>query len=328
MPSAVRPQSVSGIPLYVRGACSSKGYALGRVGNRHNRDSVRQRAGTNSVDGGGQVRIIDQRFHIRSGPMADQPSNVATMADPIGRLSAPIAYRLANAPMRSWPFDHMEIDGLLPDAAFQAVRATKVTDSLVSRPSSRPVPSRQYNPARFHITLLEPNGDVVATLPPAFRDMVALLAHPVVVDALMSRFRTVIAQRFGGRLPAPLAQAEYLDDRSGYELRPHTDVPQKLVTVLLYFADDDADPELGTALYHTPPGMCWPYDAPAARHYSADQLVEVYRVPYRPNRALVFAPCANSLHGVPRVSDPTHPRRLVQYQLNTRVRVATDSPAV
>lgn len=254
--------------------------------------------------------------------MSEQPSTTSWTADPTERPAAAVAYRLANAPLRTWPFDHLEIDGLLPDELFRAVRAADVAETLVSRPNSRQEPSREYNPARLFVNLTEANGDVVAALPPALTDMVALLSHPVVVNALMARFRTVISQRFGGRLPVPVAQAEYLDDRSGYELRPHTDVPQKLVTVLLYFADDDADPDLGTALYRAPEGTPWPYDTPTARRFSPDQLVEVYRVPYRPNRALVFAPCANSLHGVPPVTDPTHPRRLLQFQLNTRLKPA------
>lgn len=145
---------------------------------------------------------------------------------------------------------------------------------------------------------------------------VLALSHRVVTQTLIGRFKPVVAQRFGGRIPLTSCSMEYLDDRCGYDLLPHTDVSQKLVTVLLYLADDDAEPNLGTILYSPRAGRILRFSGPTSRQYSADDMIEVHRVLYRPNRALVFAPTANSLHGVAKVASVSQTRRLIQYQIN------------
>lgn len=227
-----------------------------------------------------------------------------------------IAYRLANAPLRIWPFPHLEVEHLLPERLFQAVRLFDLAQHLVSRRDASQTPPPGLNPARFFRRLVDADRRPIATDSFALNAAVAALCHNDTAQVLIGRFRPVIAQRFDGQIPLTYTTVEYLDDRTGYELLPHTDVPQKLVTLLLYLAEDDADSDLGTALYRPRSGRKLGNSTPTSRHYAPDDMLEVYRVPYRPNRALVFAPTANSLHGVPRVDDPTHPRRLLQCQIN------------
>ena len=43
--------------------------------------------------------------------------------------------------------------------------------------------------------------------------------------------------------------ALYFEDSLGYQLPPHTDVPQKLVTCLIYCAEDDESSDMGTSLF-------------------------------------------------------------------------------
>jgi len=120
-----------------------------------------------------------------------------------------------------------------------------------------------------------------------------------------------------GRLDLPLASTLMLvEDRSGYALLPHTDVPHKAVTLLIYLAGDGADPSLGTELYMPAPGVTLEGGFPMRGRFARSPFVRVATAPYRGNLALMFPPSQRSFHGVKEVTagDPT--RRLLQFQIS------------
>lgn len=229
-------------------------------------------------------------------------------------LATPVAYKLANTPVRSWPFPHLEIEDLLPRPLFDALRSLNITDRLVSRSTTVAAAKIQPSPERYHLSLTDRFGGSAVANEPVLAAAVGALCHSIVARALITRFQHVISKRFDGEIPLFHHSLEYIDDRTGYALPPHTDAPRKLVTLLLYLADEGADPELGTALYALRSGRTLPIGLPTERSFLASDMVEAHRVPYRPNRAIVFAPTTNSLHGVPRVAELRYPRRLLQYQ--------------
>lgn len=108
--------------------------------------------------------------------------------------------------------------------------------------------------------------------------------------------------------------ALYFEDSLGYQLPPHTDVPQKLITCLIYCADDDESPDMGTSLFKLKKGFR--ADREKYHWYDFSQFDEIKRIPYKPNTALLFSPSNTSFHGVVESNSPKI-RKVLQYQVTT-----------
>ena len=125
---------------------------------------------------------------------------------------------------------------------------------------------------------------------------------------LMS-FADVIQRRFPYGSAPPLDELlasttfgfDFLSDERGYQLAPHTDKCQKLLSLLLYLPEPgpSSNEQFGTALYV-------PSDAAPLRdtrcgeqHFTFDGYAVAGRAPYRGNTAFAFVPCSSSWHGVP-----------------------------
>ena len=120
----------------------------------------------------------------------------------------------------------------------------------------------------------------------------------------MSTFSSTLRLRFNDLLPdADELEfgVDFMQDTEGYELPPHTDVCDKLLSALLYLPlDGTGGEEHGTAMYE------------ATQHAQLSAVPcgetnkvwtgyrEVSRAPYRRNTMFAFAPCRSSWHGVPK----------------------------
>ena len=152
---------------------------------------------------------------------------------------------------------------------------------------------------------------------PEIASVYRVLDHPMVKLALVNRFAGELAKHFGTPRLALSSTLTCIEDASGYELLPHTDVASKAITLLIYLAKDGAAPELGTEIYvprHA--GTILP-DQPKGSRYRREDFLSVATVPYRGNQALAFAPASNTFHGVSPVTEGQKTRRLLQYQLLT-----------
>jgi len=87
--------------------------------------------------------------------------------------------------------------------------------------------------------------------------------------------------------------AELLYDLPGYNIGPHTDTPDKLITGLFYLPKTDANFEHGTILYH-----CDTPDPRGKGHKLTSEYKQITVVPYIPNTALFFLRSDVSFHGV------------------------------
>ena len=101
---------------------------------------------------------------------------------------------------------------------------------------------------------------------------------------------------------------------------------KKLITCLIYLADQGQNSSEGTSLYGAAPRAKHPAETNATdddkqpQHppLSRDDFMLVQTVPYRPNTALIFAPGDNTRHGVEEVNgDET--RRAIQFQINRQL---------
>ncbi len=114
-------------------------------------------------------------------------------------------------------------------------------------------------------------------------------------------------------------EALYIKDNSNFSLKPHTDVPQKLVTCLIYGKTYDANFDAGTTLFSLNQDMSNKFNRKKnllksdQNHF--DKFKAVKTIAYEPNTALIFSPFTDTFHGVLAERNPTS-RKIIQYQIN------------
>ena len=95
----------------------------------------------------------------------------------------------------------------------------------------------------------------------------------LVVDAL--------GRLIGRELCSGKLRIEYCQDTDGFWLEPHLDIAVKMATILIYLSDDPSLSDAGTDIYDAPP-----------------EHKLVASAPYAKSRGLIFAPGANTWHGL------------------------------
>jgi hypothetical protein len=84
-------------------------------------------------------------------------------------------------------------------------------------------------------------------------------------------------------------------DVAGYHIGPHTDSPQKVITVLFYLPSDESLVGAGTSIYVPRDSS---FTCEGGPHYEAKDFVINYTMPFKPNSAFAFLKSNNSFHGV------------------------------
>ena len=225
-------------------------------------------------------------------------------------LVAHIRRAVAAAPMRTDPFPHLVIPDLLPaDFYGQLLRAI-------------PAPTfwRDAGYRRENWMIEEDRASRLSET--TWRFMHRQIAGKELIPLLLDRFADAIADywrdTFG--LDPSLLDGHYASDegrlmlrRPGYELQPHLDPPNAILTFLLYLAQPGDSDTYGTDLYASDPlpanrvGILYP-----AKH--GIRIERTTTVPYRANTALAFI-TPRSVHGaeLPDTVDQRFERVSYQY---------------
>lgn len=229
------------------------------------------------------------------------------------------------------PFDHSIIDRTFPETFYKQVAAAfpspEVNQSWLNEVRARRTNEADtYSDRRLSLTPTSMKPEEYALVPAALRQACSVLISPRFSDALMKPFMSIIEPRLAEMVrkqnldpatsTAHLRPAcEFIYDRTGFNLPPHTDGGVKAMTALLYIAAE-GDPEtLGTHVYQVNnPDDVKPDQRSGREGLSLSQATSKGYAPYRPNVMLFFARSDKSFHGVP-PSSSTHPRRLIQLSI-------------
>lgn len=103
-----------------------------------------------------------------------------------------------------------------------------------------------------------------------------------------------------------------VEDSEGYSIKPHTDMPKRLMTVLIYLPEDMSMTQYGTSFYRPKVDMS---GKDLRQHHPFELFDRVATVDFIPNRLVAFIRDDNTFHGVETVTAPPHPRRLIIHQL-------------
>ena len=229
-----------------------------------------------------------------------------------------VVYQLANAPVRSYPFPHLYIDGIFPADYYAELKRKWPSSRFVSLESTGRVTKGTYA-ERFIMPLTQ---DEIAHLQPTEREFWSdvlewLLGTPRILYAIMDKFEPHLRQRFGAALETIdfTHEALIVRDQTKYSLGPHTDSTRKVVSVLFYCPDDDSLRHLGTSLYR-------PIDAdfrcPGGPHHAFEAFRRIATMEYRPNALFAFVKTDQSFHGVDPVEDAGALRKLILYDIQVQ----------
>lgn len=101
-----------------------------------------------------------------------------------------------------------------------------------------------------------------------------------------------------------------LCDQKGYTLGPHTDTPDRVLSLLFYLPVDDSIKDSGTVFYRPNDRQ---FTSRGDEHYGFDQFESVVKTPFTPNSLLGFVRTDQSFHGVPIFESDHQVRDLVGY---------------
>lgn len=223
-------------------------------------------------------------------------------------------YHVVNTLPRVWPFKHIVVEDFLPAELFEAVMAAPVEAALEQRfRTSDADRSPERNRFTIHVHKMDNLEELGLS---ALQRLKETLFDENLIKLMLNKFKDDIEKRHPTADYSWEIGIEYIEDRSGYALAPHTDTHNKLVTTLIYLADPGADPALGTSLYALKKQDALPDVVWDNARLPKEAFARVLTVPYRPNTAVIFPPGTMSFHGVEPVSTPGAVRRLLQFQIN------------
>lgn len=212
------------------------------------------------------------------------------------KISQHMCEVIAATPLVTSPYYYLSAQNVFPaDCYAEMQRCLPATESYVRTDPERSgsVIAQQ---TRLHLNLASGQLDRVPDHQRPIWESVsqAVCSFPF-VDQIFRKFAPGLSQRYNEPLDVRV-RVELLRDSKGYEVLPHTDAPHKIFTLIFYLPPDEAQQQLGTAVYSPKdPGLT---DEPG-RKFPSEIFDEVSRVPFLPNTLFAFMKSDLSFHGRP-----------------------------
>ncbi|MFZ5723035.1 MAG: hypothetical protein ACOY33_05180 [Pseudomonadota bacterium] len=219
-----------------------------------------------------------------------------------------VCYRIANTPVRTWPFPHFYVTGVFPAGYYrQILDHWPEATAFVSQADSGRSSAGAYRERQI-LSLL--NGNSRASGDPFWNEFADWFTGPRFMQLMTMHFKPWIDR--SRQLP-PRVSVEpdgmLVQDCTGYEISPHTDARQRLVSSLFYCPADATQRHLGTSLYI--PRDQGPVPGISGRHYDRQHFVRAATMDFMPNSLFGFVVGPRSFHGVEPVRDPGVRRNLI-----------------
>lgn len=116
---------------------------------------------------------------------------------------------------------------------------------------------------------------------------------------MFNLFHVDAAARFGGTTAKLGYDLRLIRDSQSYKIGPHTDAPNKVLSLLFYLPDDETYRECGTSVFVPQSGgFGEDFTCNGGPHYKFEGFREVWRAPFLPNSCFGFWKTNNSFHGV------------------------------
>lgn len=226
-----------------------------------------------------------------------------------------VIQRMANAKVEKEPYSYFHIDSVFPKEFYQEL-IDSFPDPSCYHPLGETGGVRKGTYTQRFCLFLE--NEHLSQLP--FAHMIfwtqfsEMFKSPAFKNAILKKFESEYQERYGHQKLRLEPNLELISDHSNYAIGPHTDHPQKVLTLLFYFPRDDRNPHLGTSVYRPldPHFRC-----EGLGHHSFQNFSRVYTAPFVPNSVFGFFKSDRSFHGVEPIGKQEVPRQLMSYNLLT-----------
>jgi hypothetical protein len=192
-----------------------------------------------------------------------------------------LAYKIANAPLRLYPFPHIFVEEVLPRTFYSDLQT-----NLQAKDDYREVEGK-YKGRKFG------NPDDLELLDPFKTKEFAKIA--------LKPFADHISERFEGKKQAFHTDLRLVRDSQNYSIGPHTDAPWKVLSYLFYLPNGYSLSDHGTSIYlpRDPSFRC-----KGGPHHPHADFTRIATMPYIPNSLFAFFKTDNSFHGVEPITIP------------------------
>lgn len=229
-----------------------------------------------------------------------------------------LAYSILNAPLRTHPYPHVYVPNVFPPEVYAELqRQIPHPDAMIPIEKARPVKGYKE---RFVQDISGPLDGLTDPQKAFWRAMSRALLGGGFRSVMIERFKPFFVERFKDLGPVKIYDESLLvEDITNYALGPHTDAPQKVITVLFYLPKDDSQRDLGTSIYmpKEPGRRC-----PGGPHHAYEDFDRVATMPFLPNSMFAFVKTDNSFHGVQPVTEPDVRRWLLLYDIKAKLPAA------
>jgi hypothetical protein len=232
-----------------------------------------------------------------------------------------LAYKIANAEMKMFPFPHIYLENVFPADFYK-----NMLDNLPHPDDMHPIESVRPVKGYKERFVLELSDEHLCTLSDHKNIFWKNLKRMLVDDSrfgnlVFSKFEAFIGARFEGKENLKFySESLLVEDTTNYALGPHTDSPRKVVTMLFYLPSDTSQAHLGTSIYipNDPQFKC-----SGGPHHRREDFTRVHTNPFLPNSLFAFVKSDKSFHGVERLLDPDSRRWLLLYDIYVKQEVPT-----
>jgi len=207
--------------------------------------------------------------------------------------------KVTAAPLESYPFPYFHMEGIFPDSYYQEI-FENIPDIAYFASLVANYPKRFC--LEFEKTQLEKLPFYHAIF---WRKFAMAFGNRTWVSAVLKKFELNLdaANHF---------TLELIRDQSDYSIGPHTDQPNKVLTLLFYMPTSADQKQLGTSLYIPKERS---FRCAGTLHHSFKDFDRVYTVPFVPNSVFGFVKSDVSFHGVEPIGKQEKERTLIAYTL-------------
>jgi hypothetical protein len=225
-----------------------------------------------------------------------------------------VQYRIANAPIREFPYPHLYVRDVFPADFYARLRANLPSEAHLRTLQSFGRVDQKYADTRL-VLPLEPEH--TARLEPGQRafwdEVIGWLLGQSFGQLMIAKFGAYLRHRF-----KDLAAQQFIDeamlvrDKTTYALGPHTDSPQKVLSFLFYLPPDASMAHLGTSVYvpNDPQYAC-----PGGPHHPFERFRRMLTMEYVPNALFAFMKTPRAFHGVEPITEANVQRDLLLYDV-------------
>ena len=228
-------------------------------------------------------------------------------------VSLQVLYKIANAPIREFPFAHIYVQDVFPPDFYRQIRANLPPKSAYSVLAESGRVSKEYPDTRYVLKLPENLAGVDVLQRQFWSEIGNWLLGGSFGRTMLLKFAPYLEPRLGDLSRCGFYdEALLVQDYTTYFLGPHTDAPQKVLSFLFYLPADESLSHLGTSIYvPSDPG----FQNDGTGHFTYENFLRAADMPFLPNSLFAFAKSSVSFHGVEPVKEEGVRRDLLLYDI-------------